>query len=469
MDFTKLSRRHGIKVVSDVGVEECSLAVAELVGPENIASASRMNRAVVIFIKSVDLANALVLSGIVIKDTFHTVMPLNLPSKKIVISNVPPFLPDDMLERELARHGKLVSKISKIPLGCKSPLLKHVVSFRRQAYMIINNGDALNLTLRFKFDGADYVVFVTSDTVMKCFVCSEIGHLARTCPVGPRMNEEQRGGSASGEAAEGEAAATVPPGETPPAGSQVAESDTTDTSRPVERVVEPPTELVGQTSAHTRAPVIVTKPVQEGDVAAPVAHQEMGPANILDTSNDSAERQVPMEAESIEETAEAQMPSGRTTVSTTNIDADGPSSSETVSNSPPAETEGFKKPMPKRKSSADLKIHANKQARVNRPNADSESDGYSSDSSTASNVSCSQPSSDVTMYTADYISKFLADTKGKRNVKVDQYFVDAKQFVQDVCHHKQEGAFEDVEVYRLNKILRKVRRQLKHGNGQSLD
>ena len=176
-----------------------------------------------------------------------------------------------------------------------------------------------------------------------------------------------------------------------------------------------------------------------------------------------------MEAEPIAETAEAQMPSGRTIVFTTNIDAGGPSSSEPVlvSNSPPAESEGFKKPMPKRKSSDDLKIQANKQARAS--NADSESDGYSSDSSTTSSVSCSFPSNEVTMYTADYISKFLADTKGKWNVKVGQYFVDAKQFVQDVCHHKQEGAFDDKEVYRLNKIVRKVRRQLKHGNAQKLD
>ena len=289
MDFTKLSRQHGVKIVSDVGVEECSLAVGQLVGHENIASASRMNRAIVIFIKRVDLANALVESGVVIKDALHAVMPLNLPSKKIVFSNVPPFLPDDMLERELARHGKLVSKISKIPLGCKSPLLKHVVSFRRQAYMIINNGDELNLTLRFKFEGADYVVFVTSDTVMKCFVCSEIGHLARNCTVGPRMNEGQRGGSASGESAGGEAAAAVPPGDTPPAaGSQPAELDTAENSNttPTEgvetlsqrstTVVDPPTDPLEKSSAHTRAPVDVTEPAQEGTSAAPLAPLEMG-------------------------------------------------------------------------------------------------------------------------------------------------------------------------------------------------
>lgn len=55
--FNSLTRRHGVKIDSVAGVEGCSLAVGEAVGHENIVSASRMNSDVVVFVKTVDLAN----------------------------------------------------------------------------------------------------------------------------------------------------------------------------------------------------------------------------------------------------------------------------------------------------------------------------------------------------------------------------------------------------------------------------
>ncbi|TWW76602.1 hypothetical protein D4764_13G0012640 [Takifugu flavidus] len=62
-----------------------------------------------------------------------------LPSTRVTLSNVPPFISDEFLARELARFGKIVSPIRKVLSRCKSPLLKHVVSHSRQVYMILNN------------------------------------------------------------------------------------------------------------------------------------------------------------------------------------------------------------------------------------------------------------------------------------------------------------------------------------------
>lgn len=85
--FNSLTRRHGVRIDSVAGVEGCSLAV----GHESNVSASRMNSAVVVFVKIVDLANQLVQSGIVINGIFTPVLPLSTPSKKVTLSNVPPF------------------------------------------------------------------------------------------------------------------------------------------------------------------------------------------------------------------------------------------------------------------------------------------------------------------------------------------------------------------------------------------
>ena len=98
------------------------------------------------------------------------------------MSNLPPFVSDDALKRELSRHGQLVSAIKMKSSGCKSPKLKHAVGFRRYVYMILKAGiDDLNLAMRFKVDGFDYTIYATTEA-MKCFGCGQAGHAVRSCP-----------------------------------------------------------------------------------------------------------------------------------------------------------------------------------------------------------------------------------------------------------------------------------------------
>ncbi|KAL6476262.1 hypothetical protein MHYP_G00147610 [Metynnis hypsauchen] len=165
--YESLTRRHGVKVVCRVSVEECCLAAGNAVGHSNIVSASCMNSAVVLFLKTVDLANGLVQSGVVIDGQLTLVSPLSAPSKKVILSNVPPFIKDKLIARELSRHGKLVSPIRKVPLGCKNPLIKHLVSFRRAVFMVLKDGEDLDLVMKFSVDGFEYAVFVTSETASK--------------------------------------------------------------------------------------------------------------------------------------------------------------------------------------------------------------------------------------------------------------------------------------------------------------
>lgn len=81
-----------------------------------------MNSAVVIFLDITDKVNQVLESGVVIHGTFTAVLSLVNPAKRIIISNVPPFIRQEMLEKELARHGQLVTTIKMISLGCKSPV-----------------------------------------------------------------------------------------------------------------------------------------------------------------------------------------------------------------------------------------------------------------------------------------------------------------------------------------------------------
>ncbi|KAK3542555.1 hypothetical protein QTP86_029613, partial [Hemibagrus guttatus] len=177
-----LTRSHGVRVVTVAGVEECCLAAGEVVRHRNVLVASRMNSAVVLFVNTVENAVLLTQKGIVLRGSLTDVLSLSTPAKKVTLSNVPPFISNETLERQLSIFGKLISPIKKMNIGSKSDLAKHVHSFRRFTYMILNNNSTeLQRTLTFKIHGFDYVIYVSTES-MRCFGCRKTGHLVRACP-----------------------------------------------------------------------------------------------------------------------------------------------------------------------------------------------------------------------------------------------------------------------------------------------
>ena len=183
MEFQRLTRQHGVKIQSSASFEECSLAIGDVVGHENVKSASRMNSAIVVFIATIEKARQLIVTGIVLNDAYTTVLPLSSPSKKVIISNVPPFIDDNLIEDKLSVYGRLVSSMRKISLGCKSSFLKRVISFWRQVYMVLDNGEEeLDLTMKLNVESFEYTVYATKDALLKCFHCGCVGHVVRDCP-----------------------------------------------------------------------------------------------------------------------------------------------------------------------------------------------------------------------------------------------------------------------------------------------
>ncbi|KAK3539321.1 hypothetical protein QTP70_000237 [Hemibagrus guttatus] len=179
-----LSLRHGFRCVPEesVMVEDVLIALGEKVGFENVISASRMNSAVVVFLKEQRLVSELAVNGLVVKDNYVQISPLSTPSAKITISNCPLFLPNEALECELKRFGKMASAFKTISLGCKHPALQHVESFRRQVFMFLEwSENTLDISFRVKHERRTFMIYASTGN-MKSFECGDIAHKRLTCP-----------------------------------------------------------------------------------------------------------------------------------------------------------------------------------------------------------------------------------------------------------------------------------------------
>ena len=93
--------------------------------------------------------------------------------------------------------------IKKLPVGCKSPQLKHLLSFRRQVYMVLSgHRSELDVKISFNVGSFSYLVYVTSNVSIKCFRCGKVGHQRQECTNDRSGNAGQaEQGTAQGEAA----------------------------------------------------------------------------------------------------------------------------------------------------------------------------------------------------------------------------------------------------------------------------
>lgn len=186
-----VSLRNGFRCVPEptASIEDVLIVVGDQVGHENINSASRMNKAVVVFLKTEQHVNQIIENGLWVKGMFVPVTPLYAPATKVTISNVPPFIKSEVIVKELSRFGKVVSPVKVVPLGCKNPALKHVMSFRRQVHMFLNSQDkTLDVSFRVNDGDSSYVLYASTES-LRCFECGDIGHKRFSCPHKNRPEE----------------------------------------------------------------------------------------------------------------------------------------------------------------------------------------------------------------------------------------------------------------------------------------
>lgn len=409
-DLSQLTIKHGCKCMPEaaVSVEDCLIAVSAAIGGANIKSASRMNKAIVFFLSESHMVNDLVETGLIIKDIFVPVLPLSSPAKKVILSNVPPFVKNEKLEQILQRYGKIVSPIKMIPLGCKSPEIRHVMSFRRQALMILNSqSDPLNLSAKLSIEGKDYTVFISSES-MKCFICGDFGHVRQTCPKRdkpvPALENIER-------AAGADDAATAGASEPQPDGAISAPGDLPEGTGVLEASGDGPKEAVEEEAGPSHAP-----------------------------------------AETQPETSSGQV--GLQPMPETDLVCDGGQAQPDKMESDTTTEELFKQGKDDFSSQASLDLMDDSE---NEHDDTDLMSNYGEDSELISGGK-------IKLYSLQQINHFLDTTKGLRKPRIDSFFPDVKLFLLSGSLAMKKASLDELDKpkrYRLKKLLSNVRSSLK--------
>ncbi|TKS66119.1 Transposon TX1 uncharacterized 82 kDa protein ORF 1 [Collichthys lucidus] len=390
-----------------------------------------MNKAVVLFLEKVEQVNMLVETGITVNGLFEPVLPLTQPATRITLSNVPPFISDEFLIKELSRHGKVISPIKKMLSGCKSPLLRHVVSHRRQLFMILNNkAEEFNYRFIVRVEDCDYVLFATSSAA-KCFGCGEEGHLANACPSRASPAAPSKASGAAGAAGR-----PVPAAQRQPGGEVGENRDAT-----------------GEGSESGR----------ETGEAGGIGEDGKGPGEVGESTKEMGE---------VGGAGEAGKVSGEVEENRKKTGEAGKVPGEVCEGSAQAENvvmgTGVSEaaPVPAKRRSKRKNVSGagggSKAGRLEgQPTAadSSDSDGWVSD--------CSEvltDSQEKKLYSEKMLKLFLQKTKGVKGLDLEQHFPDQLTFYYSARHVLRNRAtyeLTDQEIFRLKKQLVKVRKQIK--------
>ncbi|CAM5154872.1 unnamed protein product [Natator depressus] len=190
--FPTMTRRHGVcclLVPASPHVETYVQALARVVGPTAIVAASKMYGKFVFFLASEAAAQEVVEKGLAVGGLFVPLEPLEDLGVRLVLTSVPPFLPNAALLPALSTLGKPVPVISPLPLGCKDPTLHHVLSFCWQVQLlpppVACDGEVLEGSFLVPYQGARYRVFYSTGEA-RCYLCRSAGHVRRDCPLARR-------------------------------------------------------------------------------------------------------------------------------------------------------------------------------------------------------------------------------------------------------------------------------------------
>lgn len=103
------------------------------------------------------------------------------PVRRVVLRNVPPFIPDDVLLQLLEKYGEVRSGVEHQACFGVGEEFSHVKSFTRTISLSIQNGVMIPPSEKVRWDGINHNIYLQVGA-KKCFSCGKSGHTNKNCP-----------------------------------------------------------------------------------------------------------------------------------------------------------------------------------------------------------------------------------------------------------------------------------------------
>jgi hypothetical protein len=113
--------------------------------------------------------------GININDKFAQCRPYIMASRRVVLSNVSPDIPNKSPIPSLLTFWKHTFHVKQLPISTVHPDLKHIKSFQRLVYMMIPYMEEMPHTRNVENERINHVIYTTGNDVI-CMNCGNTSH-----------------------------------------------------------------------------------------------------------------------------------------------------------------------------------------------------------------------------------------------------------------------------------------------------
>lgn len=177
----------------DIPLREYVTKLCEIIKPEQITAASRIGHGrICIYLDHKDTANNLVnnYKYMEIQQKQIELRHYAIPTRKIIISRADICIPNEPIEEKLIELGlKPASPIIYLRIGAPEDKFKHILSFRRQVYIIKEDNQHIPDYITINYENEEYKIFLQDDN-LKCQFCMRSGHTETNCYKKPTQQEQ---------------------------------------------------------------------------------------------------------------------------------------------------------------------------------------------------------------------------------------------------------------------------------------
>uniref|UniRef100_A0A6P7GAT3 Uncharacterized protein LOC114335864 isoform X2 n=1 Tax=Diabrotica virgifera virgifera TaxID=50390 RepID=A0A6P7GAT3_DIAVI len=169
--------------INNTPLQDYLISLSNLINPKNILFSSRLsNNRISMYLSSKQAVEDFMTNygSIEVHGEIFRARRLITPAERIVLSNVCPSIPHEVIIQELKHLGiNLVSPITFLKISVSLPEYNHIKSFRRQMFISPHN-TTIPDSILLNYDNTNNRIFISQDS-MTCYICKQIGHIASNC------------------------------------------------------------------------------------------------------------------------------------------------------------------------------------------------------------------------------------------------------------------------------------------------